>query len=357
MTHQPWSRKKNKGVALITALLVVSLATIMAISLMSRQYIDIRRAGNMMQSDQAYLDAIAAETFVGQLLANLRSQGQSQFDDLNLFNLALIQLSGDMTNEVRQVSVQAVYPEARFNVNNLIRDDGKVDRNQEGVYRRLLASVVVELEGSSADVDGLISSLLDWLDADEEARLDGAEDSVYEGKVPPYKAANRMLTSISELRLIEGYTAELLDGIPADEEQQIEAINGLLSYVDALPGNKTMINVNAVSDLKIISAISINLDRSMAEELFDALPYEKVGEFSKHETLNSIQESDSERWTELTNDMTRYQGNLTVQSEYFLIKSHVTVGKTRVSLNSLVFINKDGTKFEIISRAIGTDGI
>ncbi len=357
MMHQSWSRKKNKGVALITALLVVSLATIMAISLMSRQYIDIRRAGNMMQSDQAYLDAIAAETFVGQLLANLRSQGQSKFDDIDLFNLALIQLSGDMTNEVRQVSVQAIYPEARFNVNNLIRDDGKVDTKQEGVYRRLLASVVAELEGSSADVDSLISSLLDWLDKDEEARIDGAEDSVYEGKTPPYKAANRMLTSISEMRLVEGYTAELLDGIPANEEQEIEAINGLLSYVSALPGNKTTINVNAVSDLKVISALSVNLDLSMAEELFDASPYEQVTEFSAHETLNSIREGDSARWTELKSDMTSYQNNLTVQSEYFLIKSHVTVGKTRVSLNSLVFINKDGTKFDVISRAIGTDGI
>ncbi len=357
MMYPPSSQKKNKGVALITALLVVSLATIMAISLMSRQYIDIRRAGNMMQSDQAYLDAIAAETFVGQLLANFRSQGQSQFDDISLFNLALIQLSGDMSNEVRQVSVQAVYPEARFNVNNLIRDDGKVDTKQEGVYRRLLASIVVELGGSTGDVDSLVSSLLDWLDENEEARIDGAEDSIYEGKTPPYKAANRMLTSISELRLIEGYTTELLEGIPADEEQDIEAIEGLLSYVDALPGKKTAININAVSDLKIISAISPNLELSMVEELFDALPYEKVTEFSKHKTLNSIEESDSEKWTELKSDMTSYQNYLTVQSEYFLIKSHVTVGKIRVSLNSLVFINKDGTKFEVISRAIGTDGI
>ncbi|HFE37527.1 MAG TPA: general secretion pathway protein GspK [Gammaproteobacteria bacterium] len=347
----------QRGVALITALLVVSLATIMAVSLMSRQFIDIRRTGNMMHSDQAYLDAIAAETFVGQLLASVRRQGQSTFDDLALFDLALMQLSGDMSDDSRVVSVQVSYPESRFNVNTLMTDEGKVNPKQENVYRRLLSAVLADLGENTSQVDNLVSSLLDWLDADEEARIDGAEDSVYEGKDVPYKAANRMLTSISELRLVDGYTETLLEGIPANEAENIEAVDGLLAYVDALPYEYSTINVNAVVKRNIITALSAYLEPGMVDDLMEGAPYEKITEFTGHGTLESIKTSDPSRYQKLTNEIRGYQSNLTVQSNYFLIKSQVVVGKTAVNLNSLVYVDKNGANFNVISRSIGTEGI
>ncbi|MCF6298983.1 MAG: type II secretion system minor pseudopilin GspK [Thiomicrorhabdus sp.] len=350
-------RSTQRGVALITALLVVSLATIMAISLMSRQHIDIRRTGNMMQSDQAYLDAVAAETFVGQLLANVRASGQSDFDDLSLFNLALVQLSGDMSSEIRLVSVQATYPESKFNVNTLITDEGKVNVKQQAVYRRLLSSIVAELGGNTDQVDSLISSLLDWLDQDEEARIDGAEDSVYENKDIPYKAANRMLVSISELRLVEGYSKALLEGVPADEEQETDAIEGILAYVDALPYEYSTINVNAVSKPKIIAALSTYLEPGMVDELLDGKPFESIDQFTKNETFDSIKSGSQETWKKLTDEMRSYQNNLAIQSSYFMVKSNVVIGKTVVNLNSLIYVDKNGTKFEVISRVICTDGI
>jgi len=353
-------RKKHRGVALVTALLVVSLATIMAVALTSRQYIDIRRTGNMMQSDQAYLDAIASETFVGQLLANFRSSGQSNFDDINLFDLALVQLSTDMSDEARIVSLQADYPESRFNVNTLVLEDDKPNPKQKEMYRRLLKYVIDDLGGDRGQVDGLVSSLIDWIDENEEALIDGAEDSIYESKEPPYKAANRMLTSISELRLVEGYTEELLDGIPADEEQEIEAVDGLLAYVTALPDRDTTINVNAVSKHKIFMAMSNYLDLEMAEELISGQPYEEKDGAAKHPIFDTIKApnqtpTQENNYSVLTRNMR--EAKLDIKSSYFIINSAVTVGKTTVDLNSLIYVRTDGGKLEVISRAIGTDGI
>lgn len=357
MTRFNAIRLKQQGVALITALLVVSLATIMTVTLMSQQYIDIRRTGNMLQSDQAHLDAIAAETFVGQLLANFRSSGESTFDDPSIFSMALMQLSGDMSDEVRIISVQADYPESRFNVNNLIDQNNKVNTQQQDVYRRLLSSVIVDVGGNEGQVDSLVSSLLDWLDSDEESRLDGAEDSVYESKDLPYKAANRQLASITELRLIEGYTAELLEGIPANEEEEIEKVEGLFAYLSALPDHRSAININTLADTKIMMALNSKLDISMVDDLFDAKPFEKVLDFTSHESLTVNDASLEEGEKKLTTEMGGYASNLSVQSQYFIIKSHVAVGRTVVSLNSLVYIAKNGDDFEVISRAIGTDRI
>jgi len=353
-------RKKQRGVALVTALLIVSLATIMAVELTSRQYMDIRRTGNIMASDQAYLDAIAAETFAGLALANYRDAGQNKYDSQLDFTGALFQLSGFLSGEGRQVAIEPVYPESKFNVNTLVRADGKVNEPQEKIYRRLLNSVVLELGGDAGQVSSLVSSLLDWIDEDEEARIDGAEDSIYESKDRPYKAANRMLASITELRLVEGYTEELLDGIPADEENEIEAINGLLSYLDALPDIESTINVNLVSEPKIFTALATYLDEEMALALIDSQPFENLGEFKGHETFETIKREDvaggGPNYKDLMKTIKGYVG-LEVQSSYFLIKTNVAVGKTVISLNSLVYVNTAGTDLEVISRAIGTNGI
>jgi len=67
-------------VALITVLLVVSLATIAAVAMASRQQLDIRRAENLLDADQADLYAQGAEQWAEQLLA--RDAKRSQVDTL-----------------------------------------------------------------------------------------------------------------------------------------------------------------------------------------------------------------------------------------------------------------------------------
>ena len=43
----------QRGVALITALLVIALVTAAAVAMASRQQLDIRRTANILQRDQA----------------------------------------------------------------------------------------------------------------------------------------------------------------------------------------------------------------------------------------------------------------------------------------------------------------
>ena len=60
--------QKQKGVALITAMLIASLASIAAVAMVSRQNLDIRRTENMLEADKAYMYALAAESWVTQIL-------------------------------------------------------------------------------------------------------------------------------------------------------------------------------------------------------------------------------------------------------------------------------------------------
>ncbi len=360
MTKQVNSRKHNskreRGVALVTALLIVSLATIMAVSLVSRQYIDVRRTGNIMLSDQAYLYSLAMENFAGQLLAFYRDQGKSKFDNRAEFEAAMMQFSA-FPVEGGTVAVSVSYPEALFNVNTLIKD-GKVDQTQEARFRRLLISIIEDFNGGGAQVDELVNALLDWIDSDEEARIGGAEDGTYESKEIPYKAANQMMSSISELRLVDGYSHELLYGIPGDEDN--EAIAGLLSYVTALPDRNTLLNVNLVTEAKQFAALSPHIDFDMAEKLIVVDdPFEKVAEFKSSDVFDNVSAQKLQGQIKSDKDQLNADLNsiLGVQSQYFMLKGVATVGQARIDLNSLIYVSKNGTKLEVISRSIGTAGI
>lgn len=69
----------------------------------------------------------------------------------------------------------------------------------------------------------LSSMLLDWIDADNSRRLNGAESEDYLRRNPPYRAPNGPLQSLEELRLVEVWEDEFFneEGRPNELFQQL----------------------------------------------------------------------------------------------------------------------------------------
>jgi general secretion pathway protein K len=62
--------------------------------------------------------------------------------------------------------------------------------------------------------DEIVDSILDWIDPNDEHRLNGAESDDYYLKLPtPYRARNAMLESITELLQVRGVTGALFNGL------------------------------------------------------------------------------------------------------------------------------------------------
>jgi type II secretory pathway component PulK len=59
----------------------------------------------------------------------------------------------------------------------------------------------------------LAANLLDWIDEDDVRQGGGGEDDVYQRLDPPYRAANRPLLSLDELRLVEGFDGALVEAL------------------------------------------------------------------------------------------------------------------------------------------------
>jgi len=297
----------QRGVALVTALLVVSLATVAAAAMATRLQVDMRRTANLLHGEQAYAYAVAAESWA--IVELRRDAAESEHDALGedwATALPPIAVEGGFVNG-------HIYDlQGRFNVNTLVAPDGKPVERQLACFRRLLTVLGLETE--------LAPALLDWIDADIDTTFpDGAEDDAYLLAEPPYRAANRPLTSISELRLVQGYTPEVM------------AVLG--PHVTALPG-LTAINVNTATPA-VLQALHEQLTESDVQTLLA-----ERGEDGYTE-LDAFLASDALAGLEL--DVA-----LDVKSDWFSVLTDVTVGRGQARLESRVF--RDTETLQVVDR-------
>jgi len=107
---------------------------------------------------------------------------------------------------------------ARLDLNALF-DQGQMRDDQtlallEALFRHVVDAMPGRPEDKPYDPGELARNLIDFVDADESRIGSGAaEDAVYQNASPPYRAANRPLRSLDELRLVEGIDGPLFEAL------------------------------------------------------------------------------------------------------------------------------------------------
>lgn len=77
----------------------------------------------------------------------------------------------------------------------------------------IMLQQALTLEGvSPGDSTPIVNSILDWIDADDQPRIEGTESEYYQGLTPPYSAKNGLIDDLSELMLVRGVTPEIYWG-------------------------------------------------------------------------------------------------------------------------------------------------
>jgi general secretion pathway protein K len=260
----------NRGVALITALLISAIATMVAANLAWDNALDVRRTMVGLARDQAVNVALGAESWVISILQQDLQDGPTD----HLGEIWASELPG-LPIEGGEVFGAIEDLQGRFNVNNLVNEEGRIEEAPLEQFRRLLNALGIDprFAGIAAD----------WIDTNVDASFpDGAEDAIYTGMIPPYRTANQTLTSVSELAAIEGMDRQ--------------TFRLLEQHIVALPG-RTNINVNTATP-----AVLQSLDENMTTSDVEGLVQERAGSgFSEIETsfaslvtpevLNTLEES------------------------------------------------------------------
>ena len=301
------TRKPQRGIAILTVLVMVALVMTLAAVIFARQSRVVRQQDNYQSLERAWQYALSLEQFVGMELQ--RDAKTNQYDALNegwatVLPSLPIEEGGGV--KVGEFSGKLEDLQARYNLNNVINEEGLSPPEQQLTLKNVVTAA--ELPA------GFASTVIDWLDKNEVIfDGEGAESDYYLSSAIPYRAANMPFTDVSELRLLR---LELLN-----EEKQA-ALQRLQALVTTLPIQAEVTKVNAnTASAEVLKALGLSSQQAtliLSER--ETEPYETAQDLADKASLTSEQKL-----------------LLGVSSQYFRLQGEVRLGRARVYLNSVFF--------------------
>ncbi len=300
-------RRRNRGVVLVSVLLVVVLLTAVVYRLSARHSLNLAASQNAAGRDQLVAYALGGEVLARQVLyQDFHETGQGRDTLTETWATATPPLELDGQGWIR---VQVRDLNGCFNLNALaVQGAGDQALDQ-------LSSLLARLELPTS----IGARLKDWLDSDHVRLAEGAEDSDYLLAAPAYRAANRPLAHASELRLLRGLTAE--------------QYARLAPHACVVPEATFTINVNTATPL-VLAALMPDVVEARLQTLAEGVRnYAEVVEF-----LREFPEAGPQaEW-------------LSVSSAYFEVQTEVRMGAATFVLTSRLHRDPEIGSIALISR-------
>lgn len=285
----------QKGMAVITAILVVALVASAASFMAWQQQLWVRQVENLNQQAQSRVVVLTAMQWARSILA--QDARNNQVDHLEE---GWAQALAPLPVEGGELAGELTDQQGLFNLNSLVRA-GKTSATDLAVFRKLL-----ELLQLPPD---LAAAVIDWIDPDAVVTYPGgAEDMDYLALDPPYRAGNRVLTTVDGLYRIKGFDAA--------------TVERLRPFVTALP-QATPVNVNT-APAEVLAAVIAELPLDQAQALVTARKgkhFKDIADFRARlpKTVTEVNET-----------------LLSVGSHYFLVTGHARFGRAKVGYQALL---------------------
>jgi general secretion pathway protein K len=224
----------QRGVALIIALLVVALATVLIAGLLDRGELNAARVRNQLRQTQAQAYAQGLEAYAARVLQQAQASGVQADSNTSPWAVPLPPTKvpgGDIAGTMRDRN-------GCFNLNNLIDRSGSVDAQWFAIFQRLLR--VLKLDVKLAD------AVVAWMNNKS------ADDPYYLQQEIPYRPSRQAMAHVSELRLVKGVS--------------VEVYARLAPEVCALPRGSS-ININTAS-VAVLMSLADSVDEQVAKAIW-----------------------------------------------------------------------------------------
>ena len=302
---------RQRGVALLVALLVVALATVLIAGLIDRGALGFARTRNELMEAQAQAYAQGLEAYAARVLQQdwVNSGGAA---DSNASPWAVPLPPTPVPDGL--ISATMRDRNGCFNLNNLVDANGMPNAPWPDKLRRLLGAL--RLDPALAD------AITGWMNPQP-----GSEDPYYLAQPVPYRQAKRTFIHVSELRLVRGVDADVY--------------GALLPHVCALPSG-TRININTAT-VPVLMTLN-GLDTAEAAQ--GIAQQGKANYKSLADIAGQVRGIQAE---------SRYYG---VNSSYFLARGDITLDGQPFTFYSLIErrlgAGADGG-IRVIARSRGSD--
>jgi general secretion pathway protein K len=309
--------QRQRGVALLVAILLVALGTIIAAAVAYENAMTARRGTATFAFDESLLVAQGAEALAAYGLRQLWQNDQKHMFYLGQGWDKAIGPLEVVPGVMLQASLEDL--QGRFNLNNLVKNDGTPDVVQVAAFQALLEEVGLETKWAGY--------LIDWIDRDGTPSIpDGAEDSVYTGLTPQYRVPNRYITSASELLALPAFGPD--------------RYAKLAPYVTALPrAQATTINVCTASGAVLDAFLGAGHQEFSDPE---TLAKNRANSSTCFPTLESYKAAfDPKVWGGAAGQP-GVGPSFSITSGYFRLTSFITIGSTEFNLYSLLYLAQGG---------------
>jgi general secretion pathway protein K len=303
---------RQRGVALIMAIVLVAIATMLAVHIGTRAALDLRRTAGIAALDQGWQVALGAEAWAADVLSSdLEDSESDHLAEAWAQPLPPLPIDG---GEVRGALEDM---QGRFNLNNLVDAERQVNEASVARFQRLLVRI-----GANP---GWAQKMADWIDADTDPLLpEGAEDGTYLSQNPPFRAANVLVATTTEMMSLPGMTR--------DEFERIRP------YVAALPVGTTF-NLCTAKEPVLAALFEDEMDFGDAELLASN---RKDGCYP---TRDMVERSSS--WQEIRELVGE-------NSDWFRVVTAVRIGTSEFTLYSLIARNGPSAVRTVL-RSTGTE--
>ena len=307
--------KQQQGIALITILVMVALATILAATIAKRQANTAENTAYLMRQNQSLLYAKSAEAFFSELLVDdadnagaVDSLQENWAKPMPTFPVEDGFVSGTLQDE-----------SGKFNLNSLVNDEGVPNPQAKLWFEKLLLRVGLP--------EKLSEAVIDWQDADDEiSGTMGAENSYYQGLPQGYLAANSKFHNVEELKLVRGF----------EDQKYLQIVD----YVSALPASDSKVNVNTAPAM-LLASLDPKLDINAVEQALQ----KRQANLEHFSNINDLWVT--EPFKQVSPDVqSQVNALLGVQSNYFKAKIEVLLSERKRQFSSDL-VRKDKTVYVV----------
>jgi len=320
-------KSRQKGVALLVAIVIFAVATTVAAAITYNKAMASRRAAATFTMEQALQAGMAAEALAAVALENDGSKLKTETTQ----DWAQVQPPIEIEGTGIWIQAQVEDLQGRFNLNSLVTWDQVnntfvPDQHQLSVFRTLLADLDIDV--AYADL------LVDWIDPDIAPSSNsggGGEDTLYLSQTPAYRPPNTFITHPSELLALPRFGRENYQKIAP--------------YVTALP-------VDVAVNICTAHALVLNTTRNdpQNQREFEDAPLKQARENGCFPVTPNVYAgviADPQNRAEV-------EKRIDVKSSWFRLRTNIRIGTAEFVLYSVLF-REDGNKVRTVQRSFGSE--
>ena len=297
---------RQRGVAVVTAMLLTTLAISIVASLFWQQQVQVRSMENQRLQSQTKWIQRGALDWASVILRVNNNSNYTSLDQVWATPLAETRLDQYIERERIQgenfdasLSGQVLDATARYNLNNLAKG-GTPDKAEIEVMRRLLTNLRLEAR--------LAQPIAEFVAAGQPLVAEPPLDGVPPVPQKPRTGAPMRLERVDDLLMVPGLKPE--------------AVERLRPFVIVLPASNTDVNVNTAAP-EVLAAVLPGSSMAEANSIVaqrQRVPWADVEKFK----------------TSLQNPQPEVQPKITVKSTYFLVQSRIRLDRAALDAESLV---------------------